>query len=163
MTERHEPPHTTDATPKPTRIDRRGFFRGAAALTVGGIGATTGLAQTTSQSETAARADAARDLEEQTARALRWGGRDPADWVRARSGVDHNVVIVGGGQSGLSIAYGLRRKGVGPRRGHRSSRAGRGRHLAHDRAHASTAHAEDDGGTGARQRRRSPFAPGTKR
>ncbi len=33
--------------------------------------------------------------------------------MRARTGVDHNVVIVGGGQSGLSIAYGLKRKGVG--------------------------------------------------
>jgi len=33
--------------------------------------------------------------------------------VRARAGVDHNVVIVGGGQSGISLAYGLRRKGVG--------------------------------------------------
>ncbi|MES1262744.1 MAG: NAD(P)/FAD-dependent oxidoreductase, partial [Peristeroidobacter soli] len=28
-------------------------------------------------------------------------------------GIDHNVVIVGGGQSGVAIAYGLRRKGVG--------------------------------------------------
>jgi cation diffusion facilitator CzcD-associated flavoprotein CzcO len=111
MTERLTEPKETD--PAPSRIDRRGFFRGAAALTVGGLGATTALAQTTSQSETAARADAARELDDQTARALRWAGRDPADWVRARSGVDHNVVIVGGGQSGLSIAYGLKRKGVG--------------------------------------------------
>jgi cation diffusion facilitator CzcD-associated flavoprotein CzcO len=52
-------------------------------------------------------------LEAQTRRAMRWAGRDPADWVRARAGVDHNVVIVGGGQSGVAIAYGLRRKGVG--------------------------------------------------
>ncbi len=97
-------------------IDRRGFFRSAAALTVGGLGAATGLAQTASQPETAAApasADAARQLEEQTRSALRWAGRDPADWVRARTGADHNVVIVGGGQSGLSIAYGLKRKGVG--------------------------------------------------
>ena len=54
-----------------------------------------------------------RTLETQTSNAQRWIGRDPADWVRARTGVDHNVVIVGGGQSGLSIAYQLRRKGVG--------------------------------------------------
>ena len=97
-------------------IDRRGFFRSAAALTVGGLGAATGLAQTASPPETAAApasADAARQLEEQTRSALRWAGRDPADWVRARTGADHNVVIVGGGQSGLSIAYGLKRKGVG--------------------------------------------------
>ena len=52
-------------------------------------------------------------LAAQTGRALRWAGRDPADWVRARAGVDHNVVIVGGGQSGVAIAYGLKRKGVG--------------------------------------------------
>ncbi len=44
---------------------------------------------------------------------LRWTGRDPADWVRPRAGADHNVVIVGAGHSGLSIAYALRRKGVG--------------------------------------------------
>ncbi len=33
--------------------------------------------------------------------------------MRPYPGADHNVVIVGGGQSGLAIAYGLRRKGVG--------------------------------------------------
>ncbi len=33
--------------------------------------------------------------------------------MRASNGVDHNVVIVGGGQSGIAIAYGLKRKGVG--------------------------------------------------
>jgi cation diffusion facilitator CzcD-associated flavoprotein CzcO len=120
MTERHEPAQATDAAPEPSlaanRIDRRGFFRGAAALTVGSLGAGVGLAPTATQGQTAAAPASAagtRELEEQTARALRWAGRDPADWVRARSGVDHNVVIVGGGQSGLSIAYGLKRKGVG--------------------------------------------------
>jgi len=98
----------------PSRIDRRGFFRGAAALTVGGLGATAALAQTEAPTALApANADAAQQLERQTANAQRWIGRDPADWVRARTGVDHNVVIVGGGQSGLSIAYQLRRKGVG--------------------------------------------------
>jgi cation diffusion facilitator CzcD-associated flavoprotein CzcO len=97
------------------RIDRRGFFRGAAALTVGTLSTTTGLAQTAPQpdSPAAARPDAVQELEAQTSRAQRWIGRDPADWVRARTGVDHNVVIVGGGQSGLSIAYQLKRKGVG--------------------------------------------------
>ena len=103
---------TTGALP-PKGIGRRDFFRGAAALTVGSFGATTGFAQTTPPSELATRADATRELDEQTSRALRWAGRDPADWVRARNGLDHNVVIVGGGQSGLSIAYGLKRKGVG--------------------------------------------------
>jgi cation diffusion facilitator CzcD-associated flavoprotein CzcO len=98
----------------PSRIDRRGFFRGAAALTVGGLGATAGLAQTEAPTASApANATPAQQLDEQTRNAQRWIGRDPADWVRARTGVDHNVVIVGGGQSGLSIAYQLRRKGVG--------------------------------------------------
>jgi cation diffusion facilitator CzcD-associated flavoprotein CzcO len=44
---------------------------------------------------------------------MRWAGRDPASWVRAGAPADHNVVIVGGGQSGVAIGYGLRRKGVG--------------------------------------------------
>ncbi len=60
-----------------------------------------------------ASADATKDLDAQTGRVLRWAGREPADWVRARAGADHNVVIVGGGHSGLSIAYALKRKGVG--------------------------------------------------
>ena len=61
MTERQ----ATDVSPTsqphdaPSQIDRRGFFRGAAALTVGGFGATTGLAQTTGPSDPAARADGA--------------------------------------------------------------------------------------------------------
>ncbi len=100
----------------PNRIDRRGFVRGAAMLTVGGLSTGTGLAQTSSSVGPAADCeppDAAEQLEAQTQRAQRWGGRDPADWVRPRSGVDHAVVIVGGGQSGLAIAYGLKRKGVG--------------------------------------------------
>jgi cation diffusion facilitator CzcD-associated flavoprotein CzcO len=95
-------------------LDRRGFFRGAAGLAIGGLGATTALAQTgTPYTGDPPSADAARALEEQTQSALRWAGRDPADWVIPRNGADHNVVIVGGGQSGLSIAYGLKRKGVG--------------------------------------------------
>ncbi len=99
---------------RPSQIGRRGFLRGAAALTVGSLGATAELTPPEAQPAAAPEpAGAAQELEEQTRRALRWLGRDPADWVRARSGVDHNVVIVGGGQSGLSIAYGLRRKGVG--------------------------------------------------
>jgi len=96
------------------RIDRRGFFRGAAILTVGGLGASTSLAQTNAAGGASApSADASAQLERQTQRAQRWAGSAPNDWVRPRSGVDHNVVIVGGGQSGLAIAYGLKRKGVG--------------------------------------------------
>lgn len=99
---------------RPGNIDRRGFFRGAAALTVGGLGAATAIAQTSDRGgSNAAGADAAARLAAQTERAQRWAGRDPADWVRPREGVDHNVVIVGGGQSGTAIAAGLKRKGVG--------------------------------------------------
>jgi len=116
--ESHEP---TQATAAPSRIDRRGFFRGAAALTVGGLTAANAFAQPAPRTAPqpaapapgAARAAAEAELEELTRKARRWLPRDPADWVRARTGVDHNVVIVGGGQSGLSIAYQLRRKGVG--------------------------------------------------
>jgi cation diffusion facilitator CzcD-associated flavoprotein CzcO len=110
---------TTTAQPRdrePLKIGRRGFLGGAATLTVGGLGATSGLAQIAPQRESTAapaEGDAAAALEAQTGRAMRWAGRDPADWVRARAGADHNVVIVGGGQSGVAIAYGLRRKGVG--------------------------------------------------
>jgi cation diffusion facilitator CzcD-associated flavoprotein CzcO len=52
-------------------------------------------------------------LTTQTQRALRWAGKPLADWVRPRAGVDHNVVVVGAGQSGLGITYALRRKGIG--------------------------------------------------
>jgi len=98
----------------PSPIDRRDFFRGAAALTVGGIAAATEIAAPEAQTAAAPEpAAAAQQLEEQTQSAQRWIGRDPADWVKPRPGVDHNVVIVGGAQSGLSIAYGLKRKGVG--------------------------------------------------
>jgi len=107
-----EPTEHEETRPNP--LDRRGFFRGAAALTVGGFGVAAEVAQPEAQTRAAPEiADAAERLEEQTQSALRWIGRDPADWVKARAGVDHNVVIVGGGQSGLSIGYGLRRKGVG--------------------------------------------------
>lgn len=44
---------------------------------------------------------------------LRLIGPDPQNWVPDRSGIDHNVVIVGGGQSGCAFAFGLRRAGIG--------------------------------------------------
>jgi cation diffusion facilitator CzcD-associated flavoprotein CzcO len=81
------------------------------------LSASAALAQTAApakESSAAPQPTAAREqLEAQTRRALRWGGRAPGDWVRARDGVDHNVVIVGGGQSGVSIAHALGRAGVG--------------------------------------------------
>ena len=45
--------------------------------------------------------------------ALRLIGPDPANWVPDREGVDHNVLIVGGGQTGCAFAFALRRAGVG--------------------------------------------------
>src|ERR1700761_6853069 len=47
------------------------------------------------------------------ATALRLIGPDPQNWVPDRPGVDHNVVLVGGGQTGSALAFALRRAGVG--------------------------------------------------
>ena len=46
-------------------------------------------------------------------KALRLIGPDPHNWVPDRPGIDHNVVIVGGGQSGSAFAFALRRAGIG--------------------------------------------------
>lgn len=113
MTDKHDRTLGSDpkASPKSEQtplLDRRKFFGGAAALTVGSLTATTAAGQP-SGAETA---DAAGALELQTQRAQRWAGRGRTNWVRPRAGVDHDVVIVGGGQSGITIAYGLKRKGV---------------------------------------------------
>ena len=100
----------------PSQIDRRRFFSGAGLLAIGGLSATAGVAQTSLLRDTAngaEPADAAGSLELQTRQAQRWAGRDPSNWVRPHPGVDHNVVIVGGGQSGIAIAHGLKRRGVG--------------------------------------------------
>src|SRR5947209_13490180 len=45
--------------------------------------------------------------------ALRLIGPDPQNWVPDRPGIDHNVAIVGGGQSGCAFAFALRRAGIG--------------------------------------------------
>ena len=45
--------------------------------------------------------------------ALRLIGPDPQNWVPDRPGIDHNVMIVGGGQSGCALAFALRRTGIG--------------------------------------------------
>jgi cation diffusion facilitator CzcD-associated flavoprotein CzcO len=44
---------------------------------------------------------------------LRLIGPDPQNWVPDRPGVDHNVVLVGGGQTGSALAFALRRAGIG--------------------------------------------------
>jgi cation diffusion facilitator CzcD-associated flavoprotein CzcO len=45
--------------------------------------------------------------------AMRLIGPDPQNWVPDRPGLDHNVVVVGGGQSGCAFAFALRRAGIG--------------------------------------------------
>jgi len=45
--------------------------------------------------------------------ALRLIGPAPANWVPAHAGIDHNVVIVGGGQTGSAFAFALQRAGIG--------------------------------------------------
>jgi cation diffusion facilitator CzcD-associated flavoprotein CzcO len=44
---------------------------------------------------------------------LRLIGPDPANWVPDRAGIDHNVAILGGGQTGSALAFALRRAGIG--------------------------------------------------
>ncbi len=109
-----DPVHEPGEAAHPGRLDRRGFLRGAAMLAAGVSGAPAGLAHAAPSLQPATDPPgAAAQLESQTRLAVRWAGRDPADWVRPRNGVDHNVVIVGGGQSGVALSHGLRRKGVG--------------------------------------------------
>jgi len=101
-------------SPVQGRLDRRSFFRGAVML--GGVGATSLLPSFDPRRAVAAEPQqnptptpgAAKALSAQTERILRWTSPSPSDWVRPRDGVDHNVVIVGGGQTGLTLAYGLR-------------------------------------------------------
>ncbi|MSP31136.1 MAG: NAD(P)/FAD-dependent oxidoreductase, partial [Acetobacteraceae bacterium] len=44
---------------------------------------------------------------------LRLIGPTPPNWVPDREGVDHNVAIIGGGQSGSALGFALRRAGIG--------------------------------------------------
>lgn len=44
---------------------------------------------------------------------LRLIGPAPDNWVPPRAGIDHNVVIVGGGQTGTAFAFALKRAGIG--------------------------------------------------
>jgi FAD-dependent urate hydroxylase len=43
---------------------------------------------------------------------LRLLGPEPTSWVRQVPGTDHDVTVVGGGQSGVTITYALRRAGI---------------------------------------------------
>ncbi len=102
-------------TQRPHSIGRRDVFRGAAAI--GGLGAAGMLASSGPFRAVAAEAPpghgAATVLDAQTQRILRWTGPSLADWVTPRAGLDHNVVVVGGGQTGVSLGYWLARKGIG--------------------------------------------------
>lgn len=51
-------------------------------------------------------------LQDSVEQAFRWSAPQPASWVPPTPGVDHDVVIVGGGQTGVALAYGLRRQGI---------------------------------------------------
>src|ERR1700688_1908653 len=53
------------------------------------------------------------DPDQDARSALRLIGPDPANWVPDREGIDHNVLIVGGGQTGCAFAFALRRAGIG--------------------------------------------------
>ena len=44
---------------------------------------------------------------------IRLIGPDPANWVPDRPGIDRNVTILGGGQTGCALAFALRRAGIG--------------------------------------------------
>ncbi|MDR7009808.1 NAD(P)/FAD-dependent oxidoreductase [Paraburkholderia strydomiana] len=46
-------------------------------------------------------------------RTLELLGPAPENWVPDRPGIDHNVLIVGGGQTGCAFAFALRRAGIG--------------------------------------------------
>lgn len=52
-------------------------------------------------------------LEHNVRLSLGYLGAEPENWVIDRDGIDHNVFIIGGGQSGVAIAHALRRSGVG--------------------------------------------------
>ncbi|ATU94955.1 hypothetical protein B5P45_27910 [Phyllobacterium zundukense] len=43
---------------------------------------------------------------------LRLIGDAPPNWVPDFDGIDHNVTIVGGGQTGATFAFALRRAGI---------------------------------------------------
>lgn len=53
------------------------------------------------------------ELDADARTALRLIGPDPRNWVPDHPGVDHNVAIIGGGQTGSTLAFALRRAGIG--------------------------------------------------
>lgn len=55
----------------------------------------------------------ATDLDAAARDVLRYLGPDPDNWVPPRAGIDHNVLVVGGGHTGSTFAFALRRAGIG--------------------------------------------------
>jgi FAD-dependent urate hydroxylase len=53
------------------------------------------------------------DIDAAARETLRLIGPDPQNWVPDRNAVDHNVAVIGGGQSGSAFAFALRRAGIG--------------------------------------------------
>lgn len=53
------------------------------------------------------------DVDTAARETLRLIGPDPQNWIPDRQGIDHNVAIIGGGQSGSAFAFALRRAGIG--------------------------------------------------
>ena len=45
--------------------------------------------------------------------ALRLIGPNPRNWIPDRPGIDHNVAVIGGGQTGSAFAFAFRRAGIG--------------------------------------------------
>lgn len=53
------------------------------------------------------------DIDDAARETLRLIGPDPQNWVPDRHAIDHNVAVIGGGQSGSAFAFALRRAGIG--------------------------------------------------
>jgi cation diffusion facilitator CzcD-associated flavoprotein CzcO len=62
--------------------------------------------------DNAALTDELIELQTGVARALELLGEPVDNWVPPRAGIDHDIVIIGAGQSGLAIAFALKRKGI---------------------------------------------------
>ncbi len=53
------------------------------------------------------------DIDAKAREALRLIGPDAQNWVPETDGIEHNLVIVGGGQTGSAFSFALRRAGIG--------------------------------------------------
>lgn len=71
-----------------------------------------GVDDRTAQTLMAPSASGAAAHDELAAQAIALRGGFPENWVPVHKGTGHDVVIVGGGQSGVAIAFALRRAGI---------------------------------------------------